>query len=447
MTKKLYNYQTEAVRAAERAWVKGAQRTPIVLATGLGKTLVIAELAKREARRGGRTLVLTHRAEILAQTHREINDHGVNCGRVMAGLDDSHGTDAVVASVHTLHRRLGGWNKRAFTLVVVDECHHASAQTYLKIMNHFGTFGRRKTRCVGLTATLARTDKRPLGDIWEAPVFVRDTAFGIEQKRLVSVMCKAAVIDDLELKNVKSSNGDFVQYDLAKAVAQSKAARVVARTYLEHATGIDGLPRRGVVFCPGVEVARQFVREFKKQGIASALVTGKTPLEERKQIFRDVTAGKTRVIVNVMVLTEGFNLPELEVVAICRPTKSKPLYVQMAGRALRNAPGKDSALILDMCGRTAQSTLATPIDLGLPVEMTREWDQADMAIWDPPPPPKKLTLVEMDALTGVYESMPATGNQLALLRAGRIKHSPDITASDALKLLERAMERAMRRAS
>ena len=430
-------YQRQAVRAVEKAWAAGVRRPAIVMATGLGKTHVFAELCRKEAKAGRRTLVLVHRRELLDQAYEKVwSAGGVRVGRLIAGLDDTREADVVIASVQTIGRRLGNWAHDHFDLVIVDEAHHASAASYRRIMEHFGCYVG-STRSLGVTATLARTDKRGLGDVWDDVVFKLETAWGIENDHLVSrVDAKIAVVSDLNLDtaNVRTQAGDLHIGDLARAVAQSDAANVVARTYRQHAMGADRKPRRGIVFCPGVAVAEAFLEAFRVQKIKAAIVTGDTPTELRDQIYQAVRDGEIRVIVNCMVLTEGFDLPEVEVVVIARPTRSTPLYVQMAGRALRKAGGKESALILDVCGRTARKGLATPIDLSLPQEATRTWSQGDIERWDPPPAPEKLKMREIDAITGILIGMPALDSQINRLTKWGVKIPEGCTAAQAHEL-------------
>lgn len=428
-------FQVEAAATVEEAWSRGVMRPAVVMATGSGKTRVMAHVALAAVERGERVLVLVHRHEILQETHKEFEDAGLSCAKLKAGEDFTAGKDVVIASVQTLGRRLPAWKRREFGVVMVDECHHAVSPTYQRIMRHFGCFGK-VTKTLGVTATLTRSDKRPLGDVWDEAIYELNIREGIERGILVPPMAKSVYVETLDLKPVGLSGGDFRQSDLAKAVAQAKAGPVVARAYREHAMDINGEPRRGIVFCPSVAVAQAFLKAFRKEGICSKIVTGTTPIEERDRIYREVKSGVCRVIINVMVLTEGFNLPEVEVVVLARPTRAQPLYVQMVGRALRLSPGKTDALILDMCGRSARMGLITPLDLGLPVEVTGTWEQADRTVWEPPAPPRRLNFEELDAVSGKLGDLPATAMQRDMLRFLGVDDLPEtMTAAEARDMI------------
>jgi superfamily II DNA or RNA helicase len=440
----LRNYQTAAVNSVDKAWARGVQRPAVVMATGTGKSMTMGAVARREVKRGGRVLVLVHRAEIMQTISDDFNTLKLKHGRLSRGEDTSHGADVVIAMVPTLIRRLQVWRTRPpFTLVIVDECHHASAKSYDAVMRHFGCLrAKNATKTVGFTATLARGDKKPLGHVWDEVAHNLDVAWAIENEWLVPPVAKAVQVADLDLSagNVRrNAQGDLHANDLARAVAQSSAAPAVAKAYREHATRVDGTLRPAVVFCPGVEVAEAFAKEFKKQKIRAAIVTGKTPVETRQDVFDKVRAGKLDAIINVMVLTEGFNLPELEVVVVARPTRARPLYTQMVGRVLRPSPGKDSALILDVCGRSARLGLVNPPDLGFPTEVVEGmWEQGDRDVWDPPPPPKKLTLAEMDAINGVWATISATEGLMREMRRRKLKTWDGMSMADAERVIGEA---------
>ena len=363
----LRKYQREAINALIEAWSSGVKRPAIVLPTGTGKTVIFAELIRLLIAQGKTPMVLVHRDELAKQTVAKIEAAapGVRIGVVKAERHETHGVDVIVASVQTLGRqvRLDTVPPDLVSTVIVDECHHASADSYLRIMTHFGCFEPdRGAVAAGFTATMQRGDERNLGQVWEKVVFSKDIMFGILNGFLVNVRGKTVKLD---LGDVSFSRGDYQEGSLGEALEEAGAPKSTAAAYLEYAVRPDGTLRKGILFAPTVESARSFADEFNAHGIVTEVVTGETPSEDRALIYKRVRTGETTVLASCMVLTEGFDEPELEVAVIARMTAKPGLYIQMAGRVLRPAPwaGKTEALIIDVVGVTERHALASIADL------------------------------------------------------------------------------------
>jgi hypothetical protein len=261
-------------------------------------------------------------------------------------------------------------------LIIVDECHHATAATYRAILEHFGAFEYQKqngfdryykaeprVKVAGFTATLARGDKAKLSDIWEECTFSRGIPFGIRRGYLLDVRGKRIVVPDLDLSTVKKSGGDYQDAALGSAMDAALAPSIIAEAYLEHAAG-----RKGLAFWPLVETAHHGADAFNEAGIPSAVVHGGTPREERRLILKKLHAGDIQVVHNCGVLTEGFDEPTVSCVVNARPTQSAPLYQQMVGRGLRpdlSLPPdqRGDCLVLDVVGVSRTHNLRTLIDL------------------------------------------------------------------------------------
>jgi superfamily II DNA or RNA helicase len=245
--------------------------------------------------------------------------------------------------------------------VIVDECHHAAATTYRKILEHYGAFAEypsNESLVAGFTATLARGDKLSLADVWQSVAYRKDIAFMIRAGYLLDLTGRRVEVDDLDLKNVKRSGGDYQAASLGEAMTASLAPEIVARAYLEHASD-----RSGVLFAPTVSAAQAFAGALDDLGVKTEVVHGGMPVTERRAIIARFEAGVTQVISNCMVLTEGFDSRRASCVVIARPTRSAPLYQQMVGRALRPYPGQTQALVLDVVGASQVHGLASLIDL------------------------------------------------------------------------------------
>lgn len=374
-------YQVRSVDAVFEAWSRGVQRPAVVQATGTGKTVgfsVIMSRAVREER--ARPVLLVHRDELVDQAVAKLaqTDPGLSIGIIKAERHEVR-ADVCVASVQTLIRRLGtgpkGVPSDRFNLLITDECHHGAAASYISIYKHFGGLpegnaptranSHRDTRMLGVTATLARADGVPLGHIWQEVVFEYGTMQGITDGYLVAPHAERAVMQDLDLSKIKSIGGDYSEGALG--VALFKSGTAIAEKLIASAMDPQGNLRRTIVFAPTVACANMWADDFAAAGIRCRVVTGQTPKDIRRAAYRATERGDCDALISVMVLTEGFDLPAVEVAVIGRPTKSLTLYTQMVGRVLRPSPetGKTSALILDVCGVMDQQ-LTTMIDLGLP---------------------------------------------------------------------------------
>lgn len=394
---KLRDYQTEAIKDLHTRWDAGSVRVPLVLATGLGKTVIFAHVVADYVRTTAlkRALVLVHTDELAQQAYKKIKDVAPDLHVGIVKAEQNQVTARViVASVQTLRQAKRRAQLRNVGLIIVDECHHATASTYRAILEHFGAFSDHAFRslngdqfCVaqvgqletgemcgqtvtehavkvaGFTATLARGDKEKLSDVWEPCTFQRGISFGIRRGYLTDVRGIRVVVPDLDLTRVKKSGGDFQDGSLERELDRSLAPSIVATNYLEHAA-----ERKAIGFAPTVASAEHFAEAFQEAGIPTAVIHGQLPREERRLILKKLHAGDIRVIWNCAVLTEGFDEPSISCVIAARPTKSAPLYQQMIGRGLRPdltlpPDQRGDCLVLDVVGTSRDHTLRTLVDL------------------------------------------------------------------------------------
>lgn len=357
---RLRDYQRQAIDAVQAAHRGGMQRPAVVLPTGAGKTVIFSHMAAEFIRDnpGRRVLVLVHRDELADQAMsklRSVAPH-LGVGKVKAADDDTH-AQVVVGSVQTLSRqtrldRLLAAQPAAgpIGLVITDECHHAAARSYLTIYQ-----GLPKALHVGVTATMARGDGVGLGSVWDDVVFSRSILKMISDGYLVDVR-SLAIETELDLGSVKRSGGDYQAGALGAAMSEVGVPEQVARAVKEHAP-----ERQSLVFTPTVATAHETAKELGNVGLPAGVVDGTTPREERREIYRAAEAGRLRALVNCMVLTEGFDMPQLDCVVVARPTTSTPLFIQMAGRGLRTHPGKRDCLLMNVAGSSGR--ISTLIDL------------------------------------------------------------------------------------
>lgn len=369
---KLRDYQDKAISSILSAWSDGIRRPAVVLPTGAGKTVIFAHLGRiMHETQGKRSLVLVHTNELIDQAvakFRDVAPH-LTVGVVKAERNEHADADIIVATVQTLRSTARRAQLMNIGVVIVDECHHATAQTYQDILYHFGCLADldepwpedapdEPALAVGFTATLARNDASSLGDIWQKVVYRKDIIDMIQAGYLLPIRGKHVKVPDLDFSKVKKTHGDYQADELGEALTDSLAPSLVAKAYCEHASD-----RSGILFAPTVDSAYVFAEALVQAGISAETVHGALPKEERNLILKRLKTGDVQVVCNCMVLTEGFDEPRASCAVICRPTTSASLYTQMVGRVLRPYPGQSGALLLDVVGVSLRHRLASLVDL------------------------------------------------------------------------------------
>lgn len=305
--------------------------------------------------------------------------------------------------------------------VIVHNCHHSAARTWRDAIEHFGCFDA--TPAAGFSATLQRGDNLSLGDIWQEVVYERGLLWAIRNGYLTDVRGIRVGLD-MDLTKVQTRGGDYTEAGLEQAMHAAGAADVIARGYAVHAAG-----RKGISFAPSVAMAGEIGDALNFAGIRTETITGATTSQERAAIYRRFERGETQVLSSVMVLTEGFDEPSAEVAIMARPTKSQSLYTQMAGRVLRLHPGKESALLLDVCGVSEDHDLSAclpdlagkegggrrlePRDGESLLEATERQEREPVA------PPQPLRSREIDLFAGRGRIWLETAGGVPFLPAGK----------------------------
>lgn len=361
------DYQDEAIEALFAGWQQGQNRLAVVLPTGVGKTVIFAHLISRWTRTNvsKRVLVLVHTDELVKQAVKKIKDVAphLHVGIVKAARNDVTAR-VIVASVQSLRAASRREQIRNVGLVICDEVHHCTANTYRAIFEHYGCMSG-ATLLAGFTATLARSDRAKISDIIQGVAYQKSLAWAIRRGYLLDVRGKRIVVPNLDLKAVKQSRGDYQGAALGKAMEAVFAPSVIAAAYLEHAAD-----RKGIAFWPLVATARHGAEAFAAAGIRSAVLHGGTPDEERRLILKRLRAGDVQVVHNVNVLMEGFDEPSISCVVNARPTRSAPAYQQMVGRGPRPdltlpPDRRGDCLVLDCVGVSLRQDLRTLIDLSV----------------------------------------------------------------------------------
>lgn len=390
-------YQSEVIAGVADLWRRGHRRVASVVATGGGKTFIFSFVARMAIEAGAPVLVLAHRRELLAQaieSLREVNPDarvGLLQGRVK-----QFRAQVVVGSVQTASTptTLALLKTRNWGLIIVDECHHSTADTYVRVLRELGAYNADGPLVLGVTATLDRADGQALGQIFEQ---IAEPQVGlldlIKRGYLVPPRGIRVKIAELDLDRVKRVAGDFNSGALGRAMSDAMAPKRIVEAYLEHCG--PGTP--GVTFLPTVAVSIEQAQAFNEAGVTAVHLDGTTPDAIRDKAIEDFKAGRVTMLCNVGLFLEGTNLPSIRVVILGRPTSSTTVYVQQVGRGLRTHPGKKFCWVLDVCGVTGRHRLANLANLNGADRPEDIPDELLMYEEEEEPPPAVADDVEDDA--------------------------------------------------
>ena len=333
--------QHEQREAIDVAWRDGHKSILVVAPTGTGKTVVLADVVA--AQQYGRTLVVAHREELVVQLEVALRRVGCDVGVEMAARSArSRGwvpPQVVVASVQTLVasqcRRLHDLVKdpNQWALTVIDEAHHAIADSYRIVLEHMQQ--NDEHRVLGVTATPDRADKLAMKTVFETVAHEYQINEAIDEGYLVPIKQRAIRVDSLDYSKCRTTAGDLNGRDLARVMEMERNLHAIAEPTMELSNG-----RKAVVFCASVDQARRICEIFNRAQPGSArFVEGNTPKDERRKIFKEFDRGDFQFLCNCMIATEGWDCPSCEIVVLGRPTKSRSLFVQCVGRGTRPLPG------------------------------------------------------------------------------------------------------------
>jgi DNA repair protein RadD len=345
----LREYQESAIARLDDYTSKGVQAPLLVAPTGSGKTVIMSAIVERNPSQ--RFLILVPRRELVHQTCRKLDDVGVRHGVILAGDNRLNLYARVqVASRDTLIARLLRKEKYKLTdfdRVLIDEAHIGMSARFQQLIGLWPNAQR-----IGFTATPCRSDGKALGQVYDELIEVSNYA---ELTKLgFLVPARYFSVSEPDLKKVRTTAGDFNQGDLDKVMNRSELVGDIVEHWMKHAAS-----RRTVVFATSIEHSVALATEFIEHGVSAEHVDAMTPQSEREAIFHRFQNGITQVLTNCTLASVGFDLPELDCVVFARPTKSLGLYLQMLGRGLRPAGGKQDCLVLDHAGNVHRHGFAT----------------------------------------------------------------------------------------
>lgn len=359
--KTLRPYQQEAIDSLYQYWQRpNSGNGLLVVPTGAGKSLIMAALIKDICTKwpGTRILVLAHVMELLQQNHDELIGHWPEApvGIFSAGIGRKElQAPILIAGIQSLSAHVHKMNPPP-EIVLVDEAHLIPRNESTRYLSTLKTLKQMypHLKVVGLSATPYRLDSGWLhigdGAIFDSIVYDVPVQSLIDQGYLCHVITKSPTVH-LDGNGVRHSGREYVAGELEAHVMQGTTTDMAVIDMVERAED----RKKWLVFACGIKHANQIKESLDKWHIESAIITGETPKAQRESLiesFKGNDLNPIRCLINVNVLTTGFNVPSVDFIALMRPTESVGLYVQMVGRGLRNAPGKENCLVADYAGLT-----------------------------------------------------------------------------------------------
>lgn len=331
-------YQELLIEGVRDEFRQGRRRTCVVAPCGAGKTVIMAWMAAQTAVQGHPVLFAVHRQELIEQSSRTFSALGVQHGIIAPGCPNTD-ERIQIGSIFTIARRLGKIQPPG--VIILDEAHHATANTWRKLIQAFPN-----AFVIGLTATPARMGGEGLGDIFESLVLGPTVKQLIEWRNLAPFQYYAPPVK-ADLSGLRVRYGDYVQSEVALRMDRSEIIGDAIEQYKKLADG-----KRAICYCVGRAHSEHTAEMFRAAGIPAMHIDGETPDAVRKAAIEQFRAGEIRVLCNVDLISEGFDVPAMEAVILLRPTQSLTLYIQQSMRPMRpdaDNPGK-VAVIIDHVG-------------------------------------------------------------------------------------------------
>jgi superfamily II DNA or RNA helicase len=340
-------YQFELLAKICYCWGKSQNRVMAQLPTGGGKTILFCEIARGFASKGQKVLVLAHREELILQAHRKLEAiSGLPVGIIKNGYKPNYSALIQVASVQSMVNRIT--RVEDIGLVIVDEAHHATANTYRKVLKAYPD-----AFVLGVTATPIRLDGSGFRELFDELVCGVTVSELIDQGSL-SKYKMFADAEPMTTKGARQKGGDYSASSIAKLNPAAKLAASLVGSYEKYAYG-----KQCIVFAVDVAHSRTIAEAYCLSGIPACHLDGTSNSEDRASVLKRFASGELKVITNCALFDEGLDIPSIEAVQIAKPTKSLSRWLQMLGRGLRPAEGKEHAILIDHTDNWANHGLPT----------------------------------------------------------------------------------------
>ena len=348
----LRDYQTEICSKVEDT-LKKERSVMMQMPTGTGKTIVLAELVKRQLDfipnskdDGCRVLIVAHRIELIEQTGEFLTRHGIDYGVIAGGRRPKMQKAVMVASVQTLSRKSDLSQELDPMLVIIDEAHHAVAKTYRMLWEAWP-----EARFLGLTATPYRMNGEGFTDLFDVMVMSWNMRRFVAEGWLAtydyySIRPDSEQQQVIDKMKKRGADGDYQAKEMRDKLDVRPTIELLFETFEKYA-----FDKKGIIYAIDIAHAEHIADFYRSQGIKAQAISSKTPTYERKEMIETFRSSAIlQVLVSVDLFSEGFDCPDVEFIQIARPTLSLAKYLQMVGRGLRPSQGKTSCIILDNVG-------------------------------------------------------------------------------------------------
>lgn len=334
-------YQQEALDSLSEMRAKKETIALLYHATGTGKTVTAVMDAKRC---GGRVLFVAHTMELVNQAFSTFESlwSDASVGKFADSIKDTE-AHVVCGSIQSVALNLDMFKDNDFDYIIIDEAHHASADTYQKVLAYFNP-----KFILGLTATPERADDTNILEIFKNTAHKLDIQTAVEIGALVPVRC-IRIHTNIDMTKVRFNSVQYNIRDLDVKICVTERNKLIVDTWLEYVKN-----RRTVVFCASVKHAEQVAQLFKDAGVSAVAVSGSMKTSERNEQLAKFADGDVKVLCACDLLNEGWDCPQTEVLFMARPTMSKVLYTQQLGRGMRNSEGKDHLMVFDFVDNASQ---------------------------------------------------------------------------------------------
>jgi len=356
---KLRDYQREALTSVITSFNAGINKQLIVLPTGSGKTVIIAAILDHFKKK---SLVISHRKEIINQTIKTIGSYTKSEVGSFHGDKKDLSKNYVVGSIQSCSSLTssGKLLSQDFEVLIIDEAHHSCAKSYRGLINNHGFDTDKNKLLIGVTATPDLSNGNSLGEVYDKISYCRQITYMIENNHLSDIYGRK-IRTSFNLDGVAIKNGDYEKRSLSEVINKNSRNKIIVEKYKEYVKDSG----KALTFCSSIDHAKKLSKAFADGGITSSPIYGYMKLKDRVRILKDFRDGKIEVLNSVSILIEGFDMPSINTIVMARPTKSKSLYIQMAGRGLRKYTDKKRCLVLDFIDE--DHNLKQPITLNIAV--------------------------------------------------------------------------------